>query len=54
MCLQFNLTPSADSTEYSADVAGQIPRSIFEDSVSVPSQAERTLRVAWDCKIRVI
>jgi type IV secretion system protein VirB10 len=35
--IQLNLTPSADSREYSADVAGDIPGNAFEDGVSIPS-----------------
>ena len=40
--------------EYSADVVGEISRSIFEDGVSIPSQRKGTLRVTRDCKIRMI
>src|SRR5262245_54569739 len=53
-CGQFNLTPSADCTEYSADVVGEIARRIFEDGVSVPSQGQWALRVTRDCEIRMI
>ena len=52
--VQLNLTRSANSGEYSADVAGEVTRYVFEHGVSVPSQAERTLRVAWHCKIWAI
>ena len=40
--------------EYSAGVIREIARWVLEDSVSVPSEAQRPLRVAWDCKIWVI
>ena len=53
-CVQLNLTPRTDSTENPADVAGEIARCVFEHGVSIPSQSERALRVAWDCKIWVI
>src|SRR5215831_16034279 len=53
-CVELNLTPSAHRGKYSADVVGEITRCIFEDGVSVPSQGKRTLRVARDCKIRMI
>src|SRR5262245_30268054 len=53
-CGQLNLASGADGGEYSADVAGENARSIFEDGVTVPAQGERTLRVARDCEIRMI
>src|SRR5215468_4524965 len=53
-CIQLNLTPCGDRRKYSADVTGQVPRHIFEHGVSIPSQGERTLRVAWDCKIGMV
>ena len=49
-----NLTPRTDGTENSADVAGETTRYVFEHGVSIPSEGERVLRVAWDCKIRAI
>ena len=53
-CVKLNLTPSAYGGEYSADVAGEITRNVFEDGVAVPSQGERTLRVTRDRKILMI
>jgi hypothetical protein len=52
--IELNLTPGAHRGEYSADVVREIAHWIFENGVSIPSQSERTLRVAWDCKIRMI
>ena len=52
--VQLNLTPSSYGGEYSADVFCEITCCILEDRVSIPSQGERALRVAWDCKIRMI
>jgi hypothetical protein len=52
--VQLNLTPSADGTEYSAYAAGEVTGRVFEDGVSITSQSERTLRVAWDRKIWTI
>ena len=37
-CVQLNLTPSADSREYSTDVAGETPRNVFEDGVSISAK----------------
>src|SRR5215470_1418176 len=45
--IHLNLTPSTDSCEYAPDVASK-------NSVSIPAQSERTLRVAWDGKVRMI
>lgn len=53
-CAQLNLTTSTDGSEYPADVVGEITRCILEDSVSVPSQGKRSLRVARDCEIWMI
>jgi len=53
-CVQLNLTPRRDGSEYSADVAGVITRYVFEDGVPIPSQSERTLRVAWHGKVWTI
>jgi hypothetical protein len=53
-CVDLNLTPSAHRGKYSANTVGEITRCIFEDGVSVPAQGKRTLRVARDCKIRMI
>ena len=52
--VQLNLTGRTDSTENPADVAREITLCVFEHSVSIPSQGERALRVAWDRKIRAI
>src|SRR5262249_8344557 len=52
--VQLNLTTSADSREYSPDIVGEITRKILKNGVSVSSQCERTLRVAWNCKIGMI
>src|SRR5215467_5446343 len=52
--VQLNLTPCTDSTENSADVAGEITRYVFEHRVAIPSQGERALCVAWDCEVRAI
>jgi len=49
-----NLTPRADGAEYATWVVGEITRSVFEDSVSVTSEGDRTLRVTRDCEIRMI
>jgi hypothetical protein len=51
---QLNLTPRADSAEYSAYVVGEIASSILEDGISVASQCKWTLRVIRDCEIRMI
>ena len=53
-CVQLNLTPRTDGSENSADIAGEITGYVFEHGVSIPSQGERALRVAWNCKIRPI
>lgn len=34
---QLDLAPCADGSEYSSDIVGELPRSIFEDCVAVPS-----------------
>ena len=52
--LELNLASNADGGEYSSDVAGETARWIREHGVSVPAKRERTLRVARDCKIRMI
>src|SRR5215469_16401895 len=54
VCVKLNLAPSSYGGEYSADVFGKITCCIFENSVSIPSQGERTLRVTRDRKIRMI
>jgi hypothetical protein len=51
---QLNLTPRADSAEYSAYVVSEIAGSILEDGISVASQCKWTLRVTWYCEIRMI
>ena len=53
-CVQLNLTRSANSGKYSADVAGEITRCVFEHGVSISSKGKGTLCVAWDCKIGAI
>ena len=53
-CVQLNLAPSADSREDSADVVREITGCVFEYGISIPSQGEGTLRVAWDCEIRAV
>jgi len=53
-CIQLNLTPRADSREYSTDVARELSRRVVVDSVSISSQRERTLRITRNCKIRMI
>jgi hypothetical protein len=53
-CVELNLAPSADGSEYSGDVVGKTTRWIREHSVSIPSQRERALRVTRNCKIRMI
>ena len=52
--VKLNLARSADGGEYSAGVACEITRNVFENGVSVPSQSERALRVTRDRKIRMI
>src|SRR5262245_23601810 len=52
--VELNLAPSAYGGEYSADVLGEITCRILENGVSVPSQGERTLRVARHRKIRMV
>jgi hypothetical protein len=53
-CVKLNLTSATYGGEYSSNVVGEVTRCIFENSVSVPSQAERTLRVTRHSKIRMI
>jgi hypothetical protein len=52
--VHLKLTPSACGVENSADILGELTCCIFEDGVAVPSQSERTLRIAWHGKIRMI
>jgi hypothetical protein len=52
--VQLDLTSSADSIEYSARAAGEVTSRVFEDGISIASQRERTLRVAWDREIWAI
>src|SRR5215467_8995112 len=52
--VQLNLPAGTDSTENPANVGGEITGSVFEYGVSISSQRERALRVAWHCKIRMI
>src|SRR6516225_5054548 len=52
--VKLNLAPSAYGGEYSADVVGETTRCIREDGISVSSQGKRTLRITWDCKIRMV
>lgn len=52
--VKLNLTTTAYGGEYSSDVVGEVTRCIFENGVSVPSQAERILRVTRYAKIWMI
>jgi hypothetical protein len=49
-----NLTAAVYGGEYSTDVIGEVTRCIIENGVSVPSQAERILRVTRHSKIWMI
>ena len=53
-CVKLNLTSTTYGGKYSSDVIREVTRCIFENCVSVPSQAERTLRVTRHSKIRTI
>ena len=53
-CVKLNLTSGTDGGEYSSNVVREATRCITEDSVSVPSQAKRILRVARNSKIWMI
>ena len=52
--VELNLASNVNGGEYSSDVAGETARWIREHGVSVPAKRGRTLRVARDCKIRMI
>jgi len=51
---KLNLTTAAYCGEYLPNIVGEVTRSIFENGISVPAQAKRTLRVAGHPEIRMI
>ena len=53
-CVQLDLAGSADSGKYPAGVISKIARRILKNGVAIPAESERTLRITWDSKIRMV